>query len=126
MLFLLNDRVLSFQAQDVAPPLDAGRFHALSLAYVIKLGQELFAEDPLLHRSDPGRAMRLAMLIVAKAPSVNAGLFVAPAAGCRPDQVISRLADVGVEVIANLYSKDRTGQLNPVVADREVWRRLAA
>jgi hypothetical protein len=86
----------------------------------------MFSESPLLHRDEPERARRLAMLIAAKAPEVNAALFVAPNKGCRPDQVITRLANLGLEVIMNLYSQDRIGALNPVTADREVWRRMAA
>jgi hypothetical protein len=126
MLFLLNDAMLDFRAETYHPPVDAARFDALSLSFVLKLGQEMFSESPLLHRDEPERARRLAMLIAAKAPEVNAALFVAPNKGCRPDQVITRLANLGLEVIMNLYSQDRIGALNPVTADREVWRRMAA
>jgi len=126
MLFLLNDRLLNFRPTDYRQPLDISRFHALSLPYVLKLGQELFAENPLLHHEDLEKAQRLALLIVSKAPDVNAALFVAPAKGCRPDEVTSRLASLSIDVVAALSLRDRHGELNPVTADREVWRRLAA
>jgi hypothetical protein len=125
MLFLLNDRILDLTAKHFDQPLDV-RFSALSLPFVVKLGQEIFSESPLLHRDEPERAKRLALLILAKAPEVNAALFVAPSQGCRPDQVTHRFANLGIEVMATLYARDRDGELNTVTADREVWRRLAA
>jgi hypothetical protein len=126
MLFLLNDTLLDLDAHRPQQPLDGARFQALSLAYLIKLGQEMFAESPLLQRHDAKRASRLAMLIVAKAPEVNAALFMAPSRGCRPDQVATRFASLGIDVMGALYAKERDGLLNPVTADREVWRRMAA
>lgn len=125
MLFLMNDRVLQLNADmgSLAP----GRFDAISASYAVKLGQELYAEQPMLHREAQERARRLALLIRAKAPEVNAALFVAPAVGCRPDQVITRFASLSMEVMAALYARDKAeGGLTPVQADREVWRRLAA
>lgn len=125
MLFLMNDAVLNLERQE-RPPLDPARFQALSLGYVMRLGQELFSERPMLHRTDPGRAERLAMLILAKAPEVNAALFVAPAQGCAVEEVQHRLANVSMELMGELYRKHRDGDLTPVAADREVWRRMAA
>lgn len=126
MLFLMNDRVLQLAEADVTS-FDTGRFNAISPAFAVKLGQELFSEEPMLHREAPERARRLALLLRSKAPEVNAALFVAPAVGCRPDQVITRFASLSVEVMASLFSRDRVeGGLTPVQADREVWRRLAA
>lgn len=126
MLFLMNDRVL-YLDHSLAGQLEAGRFEAVSAAYAVKLGQELFAEQPMLHREEPERARRLALLLCAKAPEVNAALFVAPSYGCRPDQVITRFASLSLDVMATLYARDREeGGLTPVQADREVWRRLAA
>lgn len=125
MLFLMNDRVLQLDVARVG--LDPGRFDAITPAYAVKLGQELFAEQPMLHREAPERARRLALLLRAKAPEVNAALFVAPSVGCRPDQVITRFASLSVEVMASLYARDQaSGGLTPVQADNEVWRRLAA
>lgn len=126
MLFLMNDALLSLDAHGAVPPIAPQRFRALSLNFVLKLGAEMFAENPLLHRDDPERARRLALLIRAKQPQVNAALFVAPAAACPPDQVSHRLAEVSMEAMAALYTRAREGLLDPVSADREVWRRLAA
>jgi len=126
MLFLLNDTVLDIKLDQYQPPLDPGRFAALSLNYVTQLGQEVFAEDPLLHRSDQERAKRLAALLYAKAPKVNAALFSAPAKGCRPDEVATKFANVGIDVMARLLTKAQQGELSPAAADREVWKRMAA
>jgi hypothetical protein len=125
MLFLLNDVLINLDPSD-EPPLEAGRFHALSLPHLLKLGSELFAEEPLLQQTNPERARRLALLIRAKEPEVNAALFVAPAKDCAPGVVVSRVANVSLEVMANLNAHAKTGDLNPVTADREVWRRMAA
>ena len=126
MIFLMNDTVLDVDMRSLAPPMTAGRFRALSLPFVLKLGRELYAERPLLHRDDPERAKRLAALIVCKAPQVNAALFEPPRPGCKPDEVGSRLAEVGLEVLAYLRARQEDDALTPFVADCEVWRRMAA
>ena len=66
MLFLMNDVVLNLDALDLAPPVAARRFAKLNLPFVSALGAELFSEEPLLPHVSPERAMRLAMLIVAR------------------------------------------------------------
>ena len=126
MLFLMNDVVLDLAGQGAPPPPPAERLRVLSLDHVLKLGCELYAERPLLHREDPERARRLAALLVSKAPSINAALFVAPARGCSPQAVQSRVAELGIEVMAGLQSFAQGGALTAQIADREVWRRLAA
>lgn len=126
MLFLMNDVILNLGGSELAPPVEAGRFEALSLAFVSKLGAELYAEEPLLQRMAVERASRLAVLITLKAPQVNAALFVAPARGCPVDHVQVRYAQLSFEVMGALYQRQRHGALTAVEADRQVWRRLAA
>jgi hypothetical protein len=126
MYFLLNDAVLNLQGEDLAPAALTRRFGSIGFDYVQTLGKELFSEHPLLQRDHPERAMKLAALINAKQPSINAALFVASARGCRPDQVGVRFASLDLPTIANLQRAHVTGALDAVVADREVWRRLAA
>jgi len=126
MLFLMNDVVLSFDVADLAPPMAHDRFAKLSLNYVSELGRELYAEEPLLHLKDPERSRRLASLIISKAPEVNAALFVAPGRGCLVDQVQVRYAQIGIEVMSALMTRQKAGSLTNVEADRQVWRRLAA
>ncbi len=126
MLFLLNDAVFEIDARAVIPPLDASRFSALSLNYVIGLGKELFSEEPLLHRVAPERARRLAVLMSMKQPEINAALFVSPGRNCPPEQVAARFCNLSIEVMASLHAKNEAGALDAVAADREVWRRLAA
>lgn len=126
MLFLLNDVVLTFDAADLTPPMAADRFAKLSLNYVGELGKELFAEEPLLHHKDLDRAQRLAALILAKAPDVNAALFIAPGRGCRVEDVQVRYAQLSFEVMGALLQRQKAGALTNLEADRQVWRRLAA
>lgn len=126
MLFLLNDTVIHLTHAAHEMPLDPMRFRALSLTHVIQLGAEMFSEEPMLHRDDAERARRLALLITAKSPEINAALFVAPTKNCGTDQVISRFATVSMPIMCALDVRQREGQLNAVQADKEVWRRLAA
>ncbi len=126
MLFLINDAVFEFDARALMPPLDAQRFNAVSLGYVITLGKELFSEEPLLHRVSPERTRRLAALLALKQPDINAALFVAPARNCAPEQVTARFCNLSIEVMASLHAQNEQGALDALVADREVWRRLAA
>ena len=126
MLFLLNDVVLNLAGAKLSPKVAGKRFKALPFNIVSKLGQELYAEDPLLHFDRPERARRLATLIIAKAPSINAALFVAPSYGCAPEDVAIRYANVDFEVMARLSTRQNEGQLDTVWTDRQVWRRLAA
>jgi len=126
MLFLMNDVVLSFDAAELAPPMERDRFAKLSMTYVSELGRELYAAEPLLHLKDVERATRLAALIISKTPEVNAALFIAPGRGCLVDQVQVRYAQIGLEVMGALLQRQKAGSLTNIEADRQVWRRLAA
>ena len=126
MLFLMNDAVLDLDMRQLMPPVQGARFRSLSLDFVLKLGREMFAEAPLLHQTHPQQAKRLAALMLCKAPKVNAALFQAPREGCQPDEVATQLADVSLEVIAELRERQRHEALTPVAVDRQVWRRMAA
>jgi len=126
MLFLMNEVVLNLDTLDLTPPVAARRFAKLTMPFVNQLGCEMFAEEPLLHRVAIDRAVRLAALIVAKQPDINAALFIAPAKGCPVLQVQSRYASIGFEVMGLLYERQRHGGLTTLEADRQVWRRLAA
>src|SRR5665647_1075626 len=116
----MNDVVLTLDTRAMSLPLEVQRFRSLSLAFVIELGQELFAEDPLLPHNDPERAGRLALLLAAKQPELNAALFVAPVAGCKPEEVTTRFCGLSFDVMASLWARQNDGGLNPVTADREV------
>jgi len=126
MLFLMNEVVLNLDAIDLTPPVAARRFARLTMPFVNQLGAEMFSEEPLLHRVAPDRARRLAALIIAKQPDINAALFIAPGRGCRIEQVQSRFCAIGFEVMGLLYERQRQGALTTLEADRQVWRRLAA
>lgn len=126
MLFLLNDTLFKLEPTSLIPPLDARRFRRLTFDFVCELGRELYAEQPLLQRANPERAQRLAALIATKAPRVNAALFVAPGFHCSTGLVTCQFAEIPFELMVKLYQRQRSGELNPLTADRHVWRRLAA
>ncbi|WP_333591241.1 hypothetical protein [Brevundimonas sp.] len=126
MLFLLNDVVFDLDEACPVTPADARRFEKLGFDYVLELGCELFAEDPMLHVNDPGRARRLAWLIADRAPEINAALFAADAPGCAPELVEPRFCALPEAVIRQLSTKARRGKLDAVAADKAVWNRLAA
>ena len=126
MLFLLNDVVFDLDESCPVTPGDARRFDLLGLDYVLELGCELFAEDPLLHHNDPQRARRLAWLIHNSSPEVNAALFAAPAAGCAPELVEPQFCALPTPVMRQLQARSSRGKLDAVAADKAVWMRLAA
>ena len=126
MLFLLNDVVFDLDEACPVTPGDARRFEKLGLDYVVELGCELFAEEPLMHRSDPVRARRLAWLIADRSPEINAALFAAPARDCAPELVEPRFCALPEPVMRQLKSRDLKGRLSAVEADKVVWGRMAA
>jgi len=126
MLFLLNDVVFDLDEASPVTPGDARRFENLGLDYVLELGCELFAEDPLLHRNDPERARRLAWLIHDRSPEINAALFAAPEAGCDPSLVEPQFCALPAAIMRQLKSRASKGKLDAVAADRAVWMRMAA
>lgn len=126
MLFLLNDVVLDLSDIKLTPRLTSQRFRALSMPDILRMGQELYAEFPLLHIERKGRALRLAALIAAKAPLINAALFVAPGFDCDADEVTVRFKTLDRDQMEALRQCQMQGELDIRSADRQVWRRLAA
>ena len=126
MLFLLNDVVFDLDEACPAPSHDVRRFESLSFDYVLEMGCDLFAEDPMLHRNDPARARRLAWLIAHKTRGVNAALFAAPDAGSAPELVEPRFCALPEMIMRQLQSRAAHGRLSAVAADRAVWGRMAA
>lgn len=126
MMFLLNDVVITLENDVLSAASEMAHASAVRLDSVGRMGQELFSEDPLLHRDRLERARRLASLIVCKAPSVNAALFLAPAKRCPVEHVSFRYAQVDFDVMCCLLKRQNEGSLTTVDADRQVWRRLAA
>jgi hypothetical protein len=125
MLFLINDVVLKLEEGVVSPRLGT-ELAKVNLPTVLQLGQELFARDPMAHRARKQSAQRLSAIIFAKAPTINAALFIAPRAGCPPEQVTARLADTPFEVIAGLYKLQCSGLLTADTVSSRVWRQAAA
>ena len=126
MLFLMNDVVFSLDGVVRDARMGGAQVKKLSMPSIIRMGQELYAGEPLLQRTHPDQAQRLGALISAKAPMINAALFVAPSHGCRPEDVTVRFVSAQSEAMADLYTMHRDGRLSAVKADRIVWQRLAA
>jgi len=126
MLFLMNDVVLELDNPKFAPKAMGRRFDALSFNAVTRLGQELYAEEPLLHLTRPDRAKRLAALILAKAPALNAAQFIATRFGGPSHEVLVSYRQLDFETMAQLSLRQDEGELDTLHTDRQVWRRLAA
>ena len=126
MLFLMNDVVFDLNEASPVTSADARRFEKLGFDYLMELGCELFAEDPLLHRNDPERARRLAWLIHDRSPEVNAALFAAPETDCDPALVEPLFCALPDALLTQLMTRGRKGKLDAVAADRAVWGRMAA
>jgi hypothetical protein len=126
MMFLLNDVVLRLDGVAMDARLEGRRMQRLSFPAILRMGQELFSREPLLQRTNPERARRLGALITAKAPMINAALFVAPSLGCPPGEVTVRFVACEFETMAELHNMHRDGGLDAVSVDRMIWRRLAA
>jgi hypothetical protein len=126
MLFLLNDVILTLDSVDDREGLAGARLEGLSLNVVTRMGQELFAVEPQLQKTNPERAKRLATLLIAAEPSINAALYLAPQLNCRPDKVTARYADTGLAALAQLYNFQKQGQSITVQAHQMVWQAKAA
>ena len=126
MLFLMNDVVLDLAEMKLTPRLTADRFRALSFPSIMRMGQELYAETPLLHLERPNRARRLAALIQAKAPTITGALFVVPSFEADPQDVTIRFAELGQAALEEMKVRQDEGDLDMLACDRQVWRRLAA
>jgi hypothetical protein len=126
MLFLLNDTVLRLDGVAMDARLGGQRMLRLEFPAILRMGQELFAREPMLQRTNPERARRLGALITAKAPMINAALFVAPALDCPPAEVTVRFVACQFEVMAGLHTMQQAGELDAISADRRIWKRLAA
>ncbi len=110
----------------MAPRLMPRHLRALSLGDLIRMGQELYAEAPLLHLFDKGRARRLAALIMAKTPEINGALFLAPAYGCSAKAVSARIKRIEPPVLADLRRTQEAEGVDLTRTDSRIWRRLAA
>lgn len=128
MLFLLNDRVIHVDeaAGDAAGPLSPAVVDRLTAECVEMLGAELYSAEPLLHERQPDLARKLAGLIAAKNPGINAAHFCAEWEGCDPETVEARFARVDPPVLRSLRRRQAEGALTPQLADRRVWRRFDA
>ena len=121
MYFLMNDVILNFELQTTAPPTDPRNLASLSTDSVMRLGRELFSEEPRLQTHQPERARRLAALIVSRLPDVNAALFVAPARDCPLEYVAARFASLDLTMMGQLFRDQQSGRLTPALADQYVW-----
>ena len=123
MLFLMNDWVMQFDQKAMVEDLVGFNVRDFTFPQVLVLGQELYAEAPQLHLRQPAQARKLAALVMAKQPEVNAVLFVPPHQGCNPRDVTVRYCAVAFDLLAQLLKVQET-QKNGAWANKEVWNKL--
>ncbi len=123
MLFLMNDWVMQFDQKALVEDLVGFNVRDITFPQVLVLGQELYAEEPQLHLRQPAQARKLAALVMAKQPEVNAVLFVPPHQGCNPRDVTVRYCAVAFDLLAQLLKVQET-QKNGAWANKEVWNKL--
>ena len=123
MLFLMNDWVMQFDQKALVQDLVGFNVRDITFPQVLVLGQELYAEEPQLHLRQPAQARKLAALVMAKQPEVNAVLFVPPHQGCNPRDVTVRYCAVAFDLLAQLLKVQETQQ-NGAWANKEVWNKL--
>lgn len=126
MLFLLNDVVLNLDLEELTTPPISQSLASMTMGKVMQLGREMFAESPRLQHLSVSGPTRLALLITAKNPEINAALFSAPNAGCSPEAVTVRFATLGIEMIHDFKAYQDRERLNKVLVDFHVWGRLRA
>ena len=124
MLFLLNDVVYRLDSSNVAKAsanLGPGLKSVRDLEFVI---QEMFSAEPSLAQTAPEKAFQVIELLSTKFPNLNAAWFRAPALDCDPRLVRIRYANVSIEVLAGLYSRQQRGALTTAIVDHYVWQRV--
>jgi hypothetical protein len=126
MLFLLNDTVLSLDLEQLSAAPVGASLSAMTFGQVIALGQEMFSNAPRLQHLSESGPVRLATLIAAKKPEINAALFSAPSIGCAPAAVTVRFATLSIEMIHEMKALHDNGRLNKVLVDYHVWGKLRA
>lgn len=124
MLFLMNDWVMQFDQKAMIEDLVGQDIRDVTFAQVLVMGQGLYARDPQLHRRQPLQARRLAALVMAKQPDVNAVLFHAPYADCHPRDVVVRYCAVGFDLLAQLLKLQDLHKRGSW-ANTEVWNKLS-
>lgn len=123
MLFLMNDWVMQFDQKAMVEDLINFNVRDITFPQVLVLGQELYANEPQLHHLQPAQARKLAALVMAKQPEVNAVLFIPPHQGCNPKDVKVRYCNVAFDMLAQLL-KVQESQRSGAWANKEVWNKL--
>jgi len=126
VLFLLNDWIVDVGPLSAATPAIAGRVAGLQPLEVIGLVRELFAADPGFIRTKPAAALKAALMLILKAPELNAALFVAPRPGCHPAEVTARFAAIDPHVLHEFKALQDQGRLTFAAINAEVWSQASA
>ncbi|MFN3229972.1 MAG: hypothetical protein ACK41P_08985 [Asticcacaulis sp.] len=126
MLFLINDTILDLDTARILHPLEAARFEALGVDFILQLGCELFAADPMVHKTHPERVRRLLSLIALKMPAVNAVEFFVSSNSGRPQDVMATTKVLHEVVLQTMAAQQQAGQLDLATVDKAVWHRRAA
>jgi hypothetical protein len=126
VLFLLNDVIVETGSVMEAPTSVAARLATLDVEAVVELVQESFAKNPNFPHASAEGARRAALMLMLKAPQLNAALFVAPHAGCAPLEVSTRFASVSGAALQQLKDLQDEGKLTAAMANACVWACAAA
>ncbi|MEL7029744.1 MAG: hypothetical protein AAGL49_11155 [Pseudomonadota bacterium] len=130
MLFLINAAVVdpdpaANPANNPAFPLPADRFAALRFEDILFLAKTEFLSDPDFPHTKPKLAAGLAGLLIMKGRVNALRLSINdPAAGAAG--VGASLADLSIEVMADLVSKQAHGALTLQYVDLIIWSQIRA
>ncbi|MEM8987870.1 MAG: hypothetical protein AAGC95_14230 [Pseudomonadota bacterium] len=130
MPFLVNDVIVepnpnASPAGDPNFPLSGDAFAALSLVDIAALAKREYAADADFPRNAPVAAANLAGLVITKTMANALRIAVTdPAAGDGGLRV--DFANLSIEVMADLVSKQNTGDLNMVYVNWMVWSAVDA
>jgi hypothetical protein len=125
MRFLLNDALLDIgepqrTLAETECPVAPDRLRKMSRAELLSLVQGVFFLTPDFVREKPDKAVALAALVYLKTDA-NALLCVrTPQVKVAGDMPV-RLAQMSLQVVADLARRENEGNLTPEAVDRAVW-----
>ena len=131
MLFLFNDIVfdlgdLKTILRSEEMPLDVTQIDTLTPGQLTTLAREAVFTDPNVGRNRPNHIRCLVALMAYAIPGSNAILVVRPEAAKSWIEVGVRFAQVPIETLAYLWSRQQSAPLTAADVNTAVWTRSAA
>ncbi len=130
MLYLFNDIVIDLGdlksiLRSEEMPLDITQIESLTPGQLTTLAREAVFADPNVGRSRPKHIRCLVALMAYAIPGSNAVLVVRPEAAKSWIEVGIRFAQVPIETLAYLWSRQQSRPLSPADVNTAVWTRSA-